>query len=668
MRSIATALVFLTGLCLPAFLTAQIDYKGFPQWSWHQQDSTEYYLYTPSGMRAGERYPVALFMHGCCGVNDSASLRNAVDPPARMWHNFGTNTQKIPTYIIAPATSRGWERHFDNLKKVMDDLVATQQGDPQRIYVCGFSMGGDGTFKFISQYPRYFAAAIIMGMELKGDLEKIKNVPLWVNRGETDWYARNMHQQVAALRKMNGAAEDTGFVWATGINPRFSSFNGIGHGVQWKAASTQPLTDWAYSKINDGNLYPNVWFISPQWKTSVKKGETVKVDIGADDPDGSIRKIEVRINGRLFKTIERSPFSISFTPRDGDNTIEATAYDDKGKTNTATAIFQTNIPSTFITSELPYARQGALYTKQLSSNGNGEMIYNLPGAALPEGLTLTTDGLIKGIPVVTGEFNIPVQVKDEDGDTATIQYRLKILDKRPGEVLVTQAVNDSGVVFPVSKIKQGELPFFNRGDDEITFSETGAYEGLTYIQGNNNDTVRISENYLQFNTDENATVYVAYERLDNLYHSSIPNWLKNFTKQPATQIVAQYFYYDIYYKAFPKGKIILPGADEKRNGANTNYFVMIAPDAPLPTTPEINVTDLNTGSVNTAYRDQFTALYGKGEMHWTVKNGKLPAGIALLPNGTLQGIPQKKGNYQFTVQAKDANNEVGEKEFTLRIQ
>src|SRR5436190_15287133 len=107
-------------------LIAQIDYKGFPQWSWHKEDSTEYYLYTPSNMKPGEKYPIALVMHGCCGDSYHATLRNTVDPPLRMWHNFGANTQSIPTYIIAPATSRGWDQHFNNLKKVMDDLVANQ--------------------------------------------------------------------------------------------------------------------------------------------------------------------------------------------------------------------------------------------------------------------------------------------------------------------------------------------------------------------------------------------------------------------------------------------------------------------------------------------------------------------------------------------------------------
>ena len=647
---------------------AQIDYKGFPQWSWHRQDSTEYYLYTPSGIQPGKQYPVALFMHGCCGVDEHASLRNAVDPPARMWHNFGANTQKIPTYIIVPATSRGWERHFGNLKKVMDDLIETNQADPQRIYVCGFSMGGDGTFKFISRYPRYFAAAIIMGMEMKGDLEKVKDVPIWINRGEADWYSRNMPQQVAQMRKLNGAVEDTGFSWVTGVNPRFSDFKGVGHGVQWLAASTQNLTDWAYTKINDGNLYPHVWFTTPQWKVAAKKGTAIKVNVGANDPDGSISKIEIHINKQPFKKLQGLPFSFNFIPHEGDNLVEATAYDNKGKTSTATTIIKTNIPVTIITTQLPYARPGAWYTKQLSANGNGAIQYTVKNSStLPNGLSLSPAGLMKGIPVIKGEYNFLICAKDEDGDSSVFKYTLNVLDKRPGEVIVTRAANDSGVVFPVSKMKKGGLPFFNRDDDEINFSETGAYEGLTYIAGNNRDTARSAENYLSFFTDEDAMVYVAYEKLDNLYTSAIPQWLKQFKKQPSSQIAAQYFYYDLYYKAFPKGKITLPAADEKRNGVNTNYFVLIAPLIPMQTNPEINTTILSAGLAKNYYEEQLTSLYGKGEIAWKLKKGKIPSGIQLSSNGIISGLATTKGSYCFTVEAKDENSNTVERELELLI-
>jgi hypothetical protein len=80
---------------------------------------------------------------------------------------------------------------------------------------------------------------------------------------------------------------------------------------------------------------------------------------------------------------------------------------------------------------------------------------------------------------------------------------------------------------------------------------------------------------MEFEVDEDVKVYVAYERLDNLYSSTIPDWLKGFHKEKSEQIVTQYFYYDVYSKEFPKGKITLPNAEEKQNGVNTNYFVMV---------------------------------------------------------------------------------------------
>jgi hypothetical protein len=70
-------------------------------------------------------------------------------------------------------------------------------------------------------------------------------------------------------------------------------------------------------------------------------------------------------------------------------------------------------------------------------------------------------------------------------------------------------------------------------------------------------------------------VYVAYEKLDNLFSSSIPQWLKSYRKESSEQIVAQYFYYDVYSKDFLKGVIKLPDAEESKNGVNTNYFVMV---------------------------------------------------------------------------------------------
>jgi hypothetical protein len=663
--------IILSFTLLIVFITcfSQIDYKGFPQWSWRKQDSTEYYLYTPSVESKDSLYPIALFLHGCCGTSYQATLRNTVDPPARMWHNFGANKQKVPTYIISAATSRGWKQHIPNLKKVMDDLVKNHRGDPKRIYISGFSMGANGTWEFLQQYPDYFAAAFPMGMNFHGDHNQIKDIPIWTNRGETDYWARDLHKDVWEIRKLNGNDVDSNENWVTGTNPRFTSFKGIDHGVQWIAASSQDLTGWAYTKVNDGNKYPTVFFRSPSYKKSTTEGAVVPVEIVAIDPDGTISKVMVHVNGKHLATLSKAPFNINITAPEGDTKLEAIAFDNKGKTSTATTIIRTDINTRMLSNVLPYARKGALYEKKLLANGNGEIVFSVAaGSKLPAGLKLSGNGILSGVPVETGDFDFNISAKDEDGDSLSRRFDLSVLGKMPGEIIITNSVNDSGVAFPVSKMRYGVQTHINLSDDEVTVSDAGVYEGMSFIPGNISDTARTSANYLSFVVDEDATVYVAYEKKDHLFNCTIPAWLKEFKKSPSQQITAQYFHYDVYYKDFPKGRILLPGADEKRNNVTNNYFVLVKKQlAPHQFNPEINTTKLSEAKSNQIYREQLTTLYGTGVTNWKLVKGNLPKGITLGEYGMLEGKAAVKGSYKFTLRATDERGNAAQKEFVLDV-
>ena len=158
---------------------------------------------------------------------------------------------------------------------------------------------------------------------------------------------------------------------------------------------------------------------------------------------------------------------------------------------------------------------------------------------------------------------------------------LNIKPKPDNTILVTDVKNKDGVSYRISRLMKGETPNFNSKDkslnsypEEINFSDAGKYEGLTYIKSDVNDTSRTEKDLLSFSVDENVTVYVAYEVHDLKYQSTIPNWLKDFKKQPG-QIVAQYRYFDVYARDYPKGTITLPGADARKNGVSTNYFVIL---------------------------------------------------------------------------------------------
>ncbi len=112
-----------------------------------------------------------------------------------------------------------------------------------------------------------------------------------------------------AVRHLNGFMADTGATWITGVNPRYSNFKGVGHGVQWNAASTQDLTAWAYSKINDGNIYPVVFFVDPPYGKYVEANKMVTLEIRAHDQDGQIAKVDIFMNNKFIRSLTQSTLS-----------------------------------------------------------------------------------------------------------------------------------------------------------------------------------------------------------------------------------------------------------------------------------------------------------------------------------------------------------------------
>jgi predicted esterase len=575
MHSIKTTpiLVLLLLLSSPN-RSQQIDYKGFPEWSWQQEGNMEYMFYAPSAAVPGKKYPLAVFLHGCCGEDDHATMRNAVDPPVRMWHHFGENCQSEPTYIMAPKTTRGWRQKFPDIKVALDKLIASGKVDAGRIYMTGFSMGGAGTWQFMEQYPDYLAAAIPMGMDARASLDSVRHIPIWAIRGETDWHARNLPNQIDTLRRLNGYSRGP-HEWVSGVNPRYTSFEGVGHGVQWDAASRLPLAEWAYSKINDGNIHPVIFFIAPQYGTMLKKGEKTRLQLYASDPDGSIDRVQVFVNSKLIKEFDQPPFEMELKPVHGDNLVEAIAYDRLGKSCTASLLLQVDVDPEIETAELPETTAGSYYRYRIAASGNQPLLFGLSeNTMVPAGISMDSTGLITGVPSERGTFPLQVTLRDAGDGHGSRSLVLRVKDKMPREVIVSKVHYPAdSLEARVSKIMIGELPNTQTAT-EVSLSDVGRYEGLTYIAASKDAANLYQQDLLRFTVDEDVIVYVAYESLDRLFTSTIPEWLQDFKKEEGDQIAAQYHYFDVYSKRFPAGEIILPGADAENHNVMWNYFIM----------------------------------------------------------------------------------------------
>ncbi len=87
------------------------------------------------------------------------------------------------------ADPRGWNTIADEVMGMVDHVLATYRGDPQRVYLTGLSYGGFGTWYLAAQHPEKFAAiAPVVGYgtpSMAPALAKAR-LPMWVFAGGRD--------------------------------------------------------------------------------------------------------------------------------------------------------------------------------------------------------------------------------------------------------------------------------------------------------------------------------------------------------------------------------------------------------------------------------------------------------------------------------------------------
>ncbi len=142
----------------------------------------EYLLYLPDGYdKSDKKYPLILFLHG---AGESGTDVNRVKK-----HGMAkvVETRKdLPFIVVSPQSpGRGWNP--DTLNALLDQVMAENRVDPDRVYLTGLSMGGYGTWSLAAAHPERFAAiAPICGGGNPRDASKLKNLPIWVFHGAKD--------------------------------------------------------------------------------------------------------------------------------------------------------------------------------------------------------------------------------------------------------------------------------------------------------------------------------------------------------------------------------------------------------------------------------------------------------------------------------------------------
>ena len=220
-------------------------------------DSLKYRFLRPESERAGEKYPLVLFLHGA-GERGDDNQKQLVHG-GQMWLN-PVNREKYPSFVLAPQCPMGdyWAYDarpksfvpcempmveeptpiFRTLKELLDTCLAMPQVDKTRVYVMGLSMGGMATFDLVVRHPEVFAAAIpICGTIHPARLCKAKDVKFRIYHGDADNTVpvEGSRQAYMALK-------------AAGADVEYIEFPGVNH-ASWTPAFNDPeFMSWLFSQ------------------------------------------------------------------------------------------------------------------------------------------------------------------------------------------------------------------------------------------------------------------------------------------------------------------------------------------------------------------------------------------------------------------------------------
>ena len=141
-----------------------------------------YWLHVPKGEGP---HPLLLFLHGKGERGNNLDLVKKHGPPKLLDQGKMPALKKFVVVSPQCPDDRFWKH--EDLKPLLDEVLAEQKIDRSRIYVTGLSMGGFGTFMMAEKEPKLFAAAIpICGGGDTDWARTLAKTPIWAFHGKRD--------------------------------------------------------------------------------------------------------------------------------------------------------------------------------------------------------------------------------------------------------------------------------------------------------------------------------------------------------------------------------------------------------------------------------------------------------------------------------------------------
>ena len=183
----------------------------------------DYLIWLPEGygQDPDEVWPLILFLHGAGGGENDSKFVMSYGLPEVLYS--GDQPEGFSFIVVSPQAYRDvpwWEGDtLAIVNALLDEVMATYQVDPGRIYLTGLSMGGYGSWWLATAYPDRFAAMVsVSGSGYRtptplpeGTVCKLKDLPVWAIHGARDMVSDPVVNklQVLSLAACGGEVEWT---------------------------------------------------------------------------------------------------------------------------------------------------------------------------------------------------------------------------------------------------------------------------------------------------------------------------------------------------------------------------------------------------------------------------------------------------------------------------
>ena len=324
-----------------------------------------------------------------------------------------------------------------------------------------------------------------------------------------------------------------------------------------------------------------------------------------------------------------------------------------------------------------------------ATGGAGSYTFTIAGGTLPTWATLSSAGILSGVPDSPNPITFTLKATDANGCTGTQSYTITPacptmtitpLTAATGTVgtAYSQTLTGGGGTAPYAAwtVTNGTLPAgltLNSSTGVISGTPTASTGAATSVTVRSTDargcqvSAVIAIKVCPVITLSPATL--AASTAGTSYSQTIT----------ASGGVAAYVY-TVSSGALPAG-LTLSSAGALAGtptSTATASFTITATDAngctgtrnysltPACPTIAVSPSTLPNGMVNSAYSQTVTSSGGVGTMTYSISSGSLPAGLSLnTTSGVISGIPTSTTAASFTVRATDSNNCTGSTAYTI---